>query len=71
MTLYMTVFLLLASLVAQTVKNPPAIEPTWVQSLGWEDPLEEGMATTPVFLPGESLWTESHGVAKSHTQLSN
>ena len=26
----------------------------WVQSLGWEDPLEEGMATTPVFLPGES-----------------
>ena len=58
MTLYMTVFLLLASLVAQTVKNPPAIEPTWVQSLGWEDPLEEGMATTPVFLPGESLWIQ-------------
>ena len=34
-----------ASLVAQSVKNPPAMQDTWVQSLGWEDPLEEGMAT--------------------------
>ena len=34
-----------ASLVAETVKNPPAMQETWVQSLGWEDPLEEGMAT--------------------------
>ena len=34
-----------ASLVAQTVKNLPAMRETWVQSLGWEDPLEEGMAT--------------------------
>ena len=34
-----------ASLVAQTVKNLPAMQETWVQSLGWEDPLEEGMAT--------------------------
>ena len=34
-----------ASLVAQMVKNPPAVEETWVQSLGWEDPLEEGIAT--------------------------
>ena len=33
------------SLVAQSVKNPPAMQETWVQSLGWEDPLEEGMAT--------------------------
>ena len=33
-----------ASLVAQTVKNLPAVWETWVQSLGWEDPLEEGMA---------------------------
>ena len=32
-------------LVAQTVKNLPAMQETWVQSLGWEDPLEEGMAT--------------------------
>ena len=35
----------LASLVAQSVKNPPAVQDTWVQSLGWEDPLEEGMTT--------------------------
>ena len=34
-----------ASLVAQLVKNPPAMGETWVQPLGWEDPLEEGMAT--------------------------
>ena len=32
-------------LVAQTVKNPSAMQETWVQSLGWEDPLEKGMAT--------------------------
>ena len=34
-----------ASLVAQTVKNLPAMQETWVRSLGWEDPLEKGMAT--------------------------
>ena len=34
-----------ASLVAQFVKNPPAMQETWVQSLGWEDPLEKGKAT--------------------------
>ena len=39
-----------AFLVAQLVKNPPAI--TWVQSLGWEDPLDKGK-TTPVFWPEE------------------
>ena len=39
-----------ASLVAQLVKNPPAM--TWVQSLGWEDPLDKG-TTTPVFWPEE------------------
>ena len=38
-------------LVAQMVKNLPAMQDTWVRSLGWEDPLEKGMA---VFLPGES-----------------
>ena len=32
-------------MVAQMVKNLPAMQETWVQSLGWEDPLEEGMAT--------------------------
>ena len=35
----------LASLVAQLVKNPPAMWETWVQSLGWEEPLEKGKAT--------------------------
>ena len=34
-----------ASLVAQLVKNPPAMRETWVQSLGWEDPLEKGKST--------------------------
>ena len=42
-----------ASLVAQMVKNPPAVQETWVWSLGWEDPLEKGMAPTPAFLPEE------------------
>ena len=47
-------FLWVASLVAQLVMNPPAMQETWVRSLGWEDPLEKEMAPTPVFLPGES-----------------
>ena len=43
-----------ATLVAQLVKILPAMRETWVGSLGWEDPLEEGMSTsTPAFLPGE------------------
>ena len=41
-------------LVAQVVKNLPAMQETWVRSLDWEDPLEKGMAPTPVFLPGKS-----------------
>ena len=44
--------------MAQTVKNLPARQETWVQSLGWEDPLEEGMQYTLVFLPEEFPWTE-------------
>ena len=43
-----------ASLVAQTLKNPPAMRETQVQSLGWEDPWEKGMTTHLIFLPGES-----------------
>ena len=40
------IFIILGcSLVAQLVKNPPAMQETWVRSLCWEDPLEEGMAT--------------------------
>ena len=39
--------------MTQTVNNLPAMQETWVQSLGQEHPLEKGMATTPAFLPGE------------------
>ena len=42
-----------ASLVTQLVKNLPAMQETWVQSLDWEDPLEKGKAPTPVSWPGE------------------
>ena len=48
-----------ASLVAKMVNNPPAMWETWVQSLGWEDPLEKGMIPTPVFLLGEFHWQKS------------
>ena len=46
-----------ASLVAQLGKNPPAMWETWVQSLGWEDPLEEGMATHSSILAWRIPWT--------------
>ena len=54
-----------ASLVAQMVKNPPAIWETWVWSLGLEDPLEKKMATPSVFLPEESPWIEEPGRLQS------
>ena len=43
-----------ASLVGRTVKDLPAMKEIWARFLGQEDPLEKGMATTPVFLPGKS-----------------
>ena len=43
-----------ASLVAHLVKNRPTMRETWVQTLNREDPLEESIQPTPVFLPGES-----------------
>ena len=46
-----------ASLVAQLVKNLPAVQETWVRSLGGEDPLEEGMATHSSVLAGRIPWT--------------
>ena len=62
-----------ASLVAQMVKNPPAMPDTWVQPLDWEDPLEEGMTTHSCI----RAWRNSmhrgarrptvHGVAESDT----
>ena len=54
-----------ASLVAQTVKKTPAMQEIQVQSLGGEDPLEEAWQPTPVFLPGESPWTEEPGGLQS------
>ena len=51
-----------ASLVAQMVKNLPAVQENRVQSLGWEDSAEKGMATTMVFSPG---WTEEPGGLQS------
>ena len=66
-----------ASLVAQLVKNPPAMQETWVQSLAWEDPLEESMATHSSILdwriPMErGAWQATvHGVVKCWTQLSD
>ena len=52
-------------LVAQTVKNPPAMWETWVRSLGQEDPWKRARQPTPVFLPGESPWTEEPGGLQS------
>ena len=46
-----------ASLVTQLVSNLPAMQEIWVPSLGWKDPLEEGMATHSSIL----AWTEEHG----------
>ena len=52
-------------LVAQLVKNPPAVRETWVQSLGWEDPLEKGLATLSSILAWRILWTEETGGPQS------
>ena len=65
------------SLVAQMVKNLPALWETWVQSLGWEDLLEEGMATHSSIIAWRiptdrgAWWATVHGVTKSQTQLSD
>ena len=48
-----------AYLVAQMVKNLPAMQETWIRSLGWEDPLEEGTATHSSILACRIPWTES------------
>ena len=61
--------------MAQMVKNPPAKQETWVQSLGREDPLEEDMATHSSILAWRipmdrgAWWATVHGVAKNPTQL--
>ena len=59
-----------ASLVAPMVKNLPSVQKTWVQSLGWEDSLEEAWQCIPVFLPRESpmergaWWVQSIGLQR-------
>ena len=64
-------------MVAQTVKNPPAMWEAWIGSLGWEDPLEEGMATCSSILAWRismdrgAWWATVLGVAKSQTRLSD
>ena len=66
-----------ASLVAQTVQNLPAMRETWVRSLGWEEPLEEGLATHSSVLAwriptDRGAWRATvHGVAKSQRGLSD
>ena len=53
------------SQVAQTVKSPPAMQETWVQSLGREDPLEKGMTTHSSILAWRIPWTEEPGEIQS------
>ena len=63
--------------MAQMVKNPSAMQESWVQPLGWEDPLEDGMATHSSILAWRipmdrgAWWSADHGVTKSRTQLSD
>ena len=65
------------SLVVQMVKNPPAMQDTWIQCLGQEDPLEKGMATYYSILAWRIPWTEepgglqSMGSQRSWTRLSD
>ena len=56
--------------VAQLIKNLPAMQEIWVQSLGWEDSLEKGNATHSSILAWRIPWIV-HGVAKSQTLLSD
>ena len=54
-----------ASLVAQMVNNLTAMQETWIQSLGWEDPLEKGMAIHSSILAWRIPWTEEPGGLQS------
>ena len=61
-TLFLSSYSLLrASLMAQTIKNLPAVQKTQVRSLGWEDPLEKGMATYSSIIAWRIPWTEEPG----------
>ena len=63
--LYMNTTQAVVSLVAQSVKNLPAMQETWVQSLGQEDPLEKEMATHSSVLAWKISWTEEPGGLQS------
>ena len=54
-----------ASLAVQTIENLPAVQETWVLSLGWEDPLEKEMATHSSTLAWKIPWTEESGRLQS------
>ena len=56
-----SVSILRASLVAQSVKNLPAMQETWIPFLGWEDPLEKEMATHSSILAWRIPWSEEPG----------
>ena len=58
-------FLTQASLVAQTVKNLPTMQDTWVRSQSWEDPLEKEMVTHSSILAWRIPWTEGPGRLQS------
>ena len=60
-----SILLSLGFLVAQLVKNPPAMRESWVQSLSWEEPLEKGMATHSSILAWKIPWTEEPGALQS------
>ena len=63
--------------MAQMVKNPPVMQETWVRSLDWEDPLEEGMVTHSSILAWRipmdrgASWATLHGVTKTQTRLTD
>ena len=63
--------------MAQMVKNPPVMQETWVRSLDWEDPLEEGMVAHSSILAWRipmdrgASWATLHGVTKTQTRLTD
>ena len=65
LSLYTVLLCVSGSLVAQLVKYPPAMRETWVQSLGWEDPLEKGTTTHSSILAWRITWTEESGRLQS------
>ena len=73
--IYVILVNILAGCLAQMVKNLPAMQETWVQSLGWEDPLEKGEgyplhhSCLDNSTDREAWWATVHGVAQSWTRL--